>query len=144
MKFRNLLFFLILTLLAACAASPQPQPPRISNAWARPGAAGQNSAIYISIENPNQQADALLQAATEAAMMAELHRTTTDENGVSAMQHQQQVDLLPGVRVVFEPGGLHIMLMNLKHDIKPGDTIPLILKFKNAADIRLEVPVKEQ
>jgi copper(I)-binding protein len=30
---------------------------------------------------------------------------------------------------------VHIMFMNLKHDLKVGDTVNLILKFKNAGDV---------
>jgi hypothetical protein len=143
MKTKYFLCLIAIVLLTACASSAEAQPPVISGAWARPGAAGQTSAIYMTIENPNASADELLGAATNAAKMTELHKTVTDENGVSTMQRQPQVDLPSRSKVVFEPGGLHIMLMNLQHELKPGDVISVILNFKNAGEIMLEIPVRE-
>ena len=44
--------------------------------------------------------------------------------------------------MAFEPGGLHVMLINLQRDLNEGETISLVLKFKNAGEMQLEVPVK--
>jgi len=59
-----------------------------------------------------------------------------------SMHHQMSVNIPAGEQVVFEPGGYHVMLINLQRDLIDGETISLNLKFKNAGEIRLEVPVR--
>jgi periplasmic copper chaperone A len=41
-----------------------------------------------------------------------------------------------------KPGGYHLMLMGLKHDLKPGENVAVILKFERGAEVRVEAPVK--
>jgi len=57
---------------------------------------------------------------------------------------QESVPLAAGAKVEFKPGGLHVMLIGLKQDLKVGDQFELTLHFKNHADIVLKVIVKEE
>jgi copper(I)-binding protein len=45
--------------------------------------------------------------------------------------------------VELKPGGLHIMLVNLKQDLKVGDEIEVTLRFKSGLEMKLTVPVME-
>ncbi|HEX2996471.1 MAG TPA: copper chaperone PCu(A)C, partial [Anaerolineales bacterium] len=45
--------------------------------------------------------------------------------------------------IEFAPGGLHVMLINLKKELKIGDEIEIALHFKNSEDIKLRVPVRD-
>jgi len=128
----------VLLILTACS----PKNLRVTQPWARPGAAGDNSAIYLVIDNPTSEAETLLGAATDVAASTELHRSTM-ENGMMMMEAQEKVFIDARSKVVFEPGGLHVMLVGLKQDLRAGDTIRLTLNFEKAGDITLDVPVKE-
>jgi hypothetical protein len=59
------------------------------------------------------------------------------------MQPVASIPLDPGAEVTFQPGGLHVMLINLTRDLKAGDSINLVLKFKNTGALTIKVPVKE-
>lgn len=136
---RNLALSLtVLLLLTACS----PKNLQVTQPWARPGAAGDNSAIYLVIDNPTSQADTLLSASTDVAASTELHQSSM-ENGMMKMEPQEKVPIDARSKVVFEPGGLHVMLVGLKQDLHPGDSIRLTLNFEKAGAVTLDVPVKE-
>jgi len=68
---------------------------------------------------------------------AELH----DMSNVGSMVMVARVELAAGHEVAFEPGGYHIMLINLKQELVAGDTFDLTLHFEHAADLTIEVKV---
>lgn len=114
----------------------------LRDAWARPGIAGGTSAIYFVLENPGSADDSLLSSSSDVAEAAELHLSEMSSDDTMSMHHQMSVPIPAGEEVAFEPGGLHVMLINLQRDLNEGETISLVLKFKNAGEMQLEVPVK--
>lgn len=59
------------------------------------------------------------------------------------MEPQEAVEIPAGENVQFQPGGLHVMLVGLKNDLKVGDTLKVTLKFETAGEITVEAEVKE-
>lgn len=119
-------------VLAACGAAGSGQF-QVRDAWARPGLAGGNSAVFFVIENPGQ-ADSLLSASGEVAEAVELHMTMM-QDGNMQMMHQMNVPVPTG-ETVFAPGGLHVMLIGLKNDLKVGDTFSVTLHSRKPASKR--------
>lgn len=132
---------LLAVVLAACGAGPGGLA--VENTWARPGEAGGTSAIYFSLNNPTDQEDVLLRAESEAAEHVELHRSMESAEGTMSMHPQHEVPVPPRTRVEFEPGGLHVMLINLQEDLDPEDELSLTLVFEEAGEVTLSVPVRE-
>lgn len=143
-KYMNLFSVLIAAWILAACGTTSYRPVEIKDAWARPALTGQTSAIYLTIDNPNRAADALHGASTDVAGAAELHQSVQDSQGVMSMHPQHGVDVPGEDQVIFAPGGLHIMLVNLNQDLKPGDTIELRLDFEKTGEIVIQVPVKEE
>jgi copper(I)-binding protein len=140
-KVRFALAFAVLALLlAACGASGSGEL-QVKDAWARPGLADGNSAIFFVIVNPGE-ADTLLSASSEVADAVELHMTMM-QDGNMQMAHQMNVPAPTG-ETVFKPGGLHVMLIGLKDDLKTGDTFTVTLAFEKAGERTLTVTVKDQ
>jgi copper(I)-binding protein len=52
------------------------------------------------------------------------------------MPEMHTVDLGPHTRDTFDPGGMHIMLVELKQTLKEGQTFPLALTFARRAKSR--------
>ena len=129
----------IVLSLSACASN---QPLAVKDVWARPGIAGGNSAVYLTINNPGR-ADALLSAKSDVAAQVELHMTKMEQSGAMAMHHQESVAVPAGGQVKFEPGGLHVMFTNLHRDLKVGDNFSLTLRFQSAGEMVLQVKVQE-
>jgi periplasmic copper chaperone A len=133
----------LLASLAGCAPRASGGSLTVQDAWARPAQAGGNSAVYFVIDNPLAEADTLRGAACDAAMMTEVHRTETDASGNSMMKHQESVAVPAREKVEFRPGGLHVMLMNLKDNLEPGQTLAVTLQFAGAGDVQVEAVVRE-
>ncbi len=129
----------IVVLLSGCAA-PATAGVEVRNVWARPAAQGGNGAVYFVIRSP--AADELLGVASDVADAAEMHESLMSGD-VMEMHHLSSVPLKAGEEVVFEPGGLHIMLIGLKQDLKLGDEFDITLQFKSHGDIQLSVPVQD-
>ncbi len=115
----------------------------IKDAWARPGKMGSNSAVYFTIDNPLPNADALLKAEGDIAESVELHESSMDDQGTMMMRPLELVPIDAKTKVEFKPGGLHVMLFSLKHDLNAGDQFTLTLHFQSNPDITLPVQVKE-
>ena len=115
----------------------------IDEPWARTGSAGGTSAVYMLLTNTSQVADRVVAVSSPDAETAVIHDTTIDSKNVATMRPANHVDLDPGVPLVFEPGGLHVMLQGLKHSLKEGDKISIQLTFQHAGTLRASIPVGE-
>jgi len=97
----------------------------VSDAWARATMPGQKvSGAYMQIQS---DVDAhLISASSPAVPRVEVHEMKMDGD-VMRMREVKAVDLPKGKTVSLEPGGYHIMLMNLPKPIAAGEVIPLTL-----------------
>lgn len=108
----------------------------ITDAWVRAAAEGDMSAAYFTVTNQGQSAVRLTGVRTGVAGEAEVHESMQEGNTVR-MQPVAAVEIPAGGRVTFAPGGYHVMLMDLKQTLHPGDRVDLTLVFEGG----LEVPV---
>jgi periplasmic copper chaperone A len=117
---------------------------KIVDAWARPGIKRGNSAIYFGIDNPTGEPDVLLDVSCDIAEDVEIHLSKSDDQGLMTMELQETVTIEPRRKLIFQPGGLHVMLIDLQRDLEFGEKIQMQLYFQVAGEIKLEVTVKEQ
>ena len=137
---RILVFVLAIGFLLSSCAAPATEAVEVRDAWARPAAQGGNSAAYFVIRS--SAADELLSVASNVAEAVEMHESKMSRD-VMQMHQLASVPLGAGDDITFEPGGLHIMLIGLKQDLKAGDEIELSLRFKNHEDLKITVPVQD-
>ena len=137
-------FILIIAVILLSACAPSNGGLTVNETWARPTSKGENGAAYFVIENGTDVDDALISASTDVASTAEAHTSMMDDQGVMSMQMQEAVQVPAGKSVTFKPGGLHIMLIDLKQDLKVGDTFTLTLQFEKTSKITVQVEVREQ
>ena len=71
-----------------------------------------------------------------------MHLSQMGANGEMQMIPQASIPLAAGTKVEFKPGGLHVMLIGLKQELKVGDQFEITLHFKNHTDIVLNVICK--
>jgi periplasmic copper chaperone A len=139
-KPKVILFTLLVLLLSACQREGHLS---VDSPWARPGTAGSNGAAYFAINNATSQPDLLLSANCDLAAATEIHMSRMREDGTMEMRPQENVPVPSGGSVTFEPGGLHVMLVDLQQDLQPGDAFDLQLAFQNAGEISVQVEVLE-
>lgn len=113
----------------------------IDHPWSRstPPVA-QTGAAYFTVKNEGYEADRLLSAESDVADLVQLH-THRMEEGVMRMREVKAVDLPVGVDTVFEPGGLHVMLIGLNAPLAEGGSFPLTLNFERAGPVTVEVEI---
>ena len=107
-----------------------PSPIIVSHVWAKtsiPGSAV--SAAYMQIQS-NQNIK-LIKVETTAANMVEIHNMQMNGD-VMEMNAVDAVDVPAHKMVELKPGGLHVMLMQVKQPIKNGDKVPMTLTFEGA------------
>jgi copper(I)-binding protein len=63
--------------------------------------------------------------------------------GMMGMRPIDSLTLPAGEEVALEPGGYHIMLIDLAEPIEEGDTVPVTLTFENAGEIEVEAEARE-
>ena len=112
----------------------------IYNPMAMAGQAGQMTGGFLVIKNTGATADRLVSASCGAAMMTQVHETVV-ENDIMKMREVASIEIPAGGMVELKHGGYHIMLMDLKQDVKAGETTPCTLKFENAGEVTVEFPV---
>lgn len=140
--YTGLLAALLMTAGLSAPALAGSQEVEVEGAWSRasigikrPGAA------YMTLRNTGDEAVTLTGLETPLAMMAEVHETKTDDNGVSSMAPAGEVRIEAGESVALETGGLHAMLMQLQQPMKEGDSFPLTLLFADGGTLTVEVPI---
>ena len=112
----------VLTWLPAAAAA---QPVTVNDAWVRAPAPGQKvAAAYMELTSSTSMVLSAVSSTVAAA--AELHSTTM-EAGVMKMRPAGRIELPGGKAVKLAPGGLHLMLIDLRKPLKPGDRVALTL-----------------
>ena len=112
----------MLLALSAFAA----QDVTVSGAWVRATAPGQDSAAASM--NITSRQDARLVAVSSPVAKAQIH-TMKQQNGMMVMREVGSLALPAGHEVMLGAGA-HIMLVGLKHALKPGDSVPLKLTFE--------------
>lgn len=116
--------------IAALAAQPALSATiSVTDAWARATMPGQPvSGAYMNIQS---DADArLISVSSPLIPQVEVHEMKMDGD-VMRMREVKAIDLPKGKTVSLQPGGYHIMLMNLQKPITAGEIIPLALVIES-------------
>jgi len=139
----------------------------VTDAWVRPTASAdamsdggemqmgaETTAAYMTLTNTGEEDLRLVNVATQAANIVELHETTMTENDVMQMRPLADGVLLPaGESVELRPGGLHIMLLDLPEPLVSSTALQMMLALipadadptlVDAMMISIGVPVLEE
>jgi periplasmic copper chaperone A len=99
-------------------------------------------AAYMVMENRGANAEILTDAFSLEFEDIELH-ATVHEGDMARMVQQEQIEIPPMERVVFERGGLHLMLMRPKQPLREGDEVSITLRFASGMQIPMMFPVRK-
>lgn len=129
--------------LAATTALAQAPAVKVEGAWARATVAGQQgTGAFMKLTAPS--AHKLVGVSSPVAGVAELHEMKMDGD-IMRMRAVPAIDLPAGTPVQLKPGGLHLMLMDLKAPLRKDTHIPLTLVLQNAqgqtSQLQVSVPV---
>ncbi len=115
---------------------------RVLDRWAPPSYSQVNAAAYITLRNDCPQRIRLRSASAEAvSLSAELHTHITDAQGIIRMRQVKEMTLAPGESLTMQPGGKHLMLMNLRRKLADGEEIVLTLRFTGVPTLKVSIPI---
>lgn len=133
---------LVLGALLLAGSAVAADPVVVRNAWIRAPAPGQPVAgAYMEVTAAAKSA--LVAISSPVAARGELHSTKM-EGGIMKMRPAERIELAAGRPVKLEPGGLHVMLIDLKRTLKPGEKVPLVLTVERVGSSRETVTVQAE
>jgi copper(I)-binding protein len=138
-----------LAVIAICPALAQEHQEykagsvRIEAPWIRATPAGAEVAGgYMKLENTGKEPDRLIGGATSVAGKFEVHEMKMDGSVMRMRELPGGLELKPGQSVELKPGSYHLMLMDLKRQLKEGDKVKGTLVFEKAGKVDLEYTVR--
>ncbi|MGO9135080.1 MAG: copper chaperone PCu(A)C [Methylovirgula sp.] len=116
----------------------------ITDAWIRatpPGATVGGG--FLEIDNKGNAPDRLIGGAAPAtADKVELHESIMQGDVAEMRELTQGVPVAPGGKVIFEPGGKHLMFLGLKGRLTEGQNVKVQLSFEKAGKIDVDFIVR--
>ncbi len=126
------------------AAFPVMAQVTVKDPWVRATVSAQK-ATGAFMQITSTQDARLVEASSPVAGVVEVHEMVMEKD-VMKMRAVKGLDLPAGKTVELKPGGYHVMLMDLKQQMKEGDTVPVTLviegKDKKRSTIEVKAPVK--
>jgi copper(I)-binding protein len=95
---------------------------------------GSPGALYFVVANTGSVPDTLVAIETASAESAELHHSA-ERDGIRSMEPVAELVIPAGAQVRLEPGGFHVMLIDLTDELVPGDTIEVTAVFGHAGRV---------
>jgi periplasmic copper chaperone A len=131
-------------VLVSGATIAQAQAPvTMTGAWVREPVPGRpTTAAYVVLENPGATDLTIVSAATDAAGKVELHEMIRSGD-MMRMSPVKSVIVPARGKVELKPGGLHIMLFELKKPLKEGDSVELTFTTDKGATMKTTAAVKK-
>jgi copper(I)-binding protein len=145
MQFRFILIAAVVALRLAPAAAHDYElgSLHIAQPWVRATPKGASvGGGYMTITNKGTAADRLISASSPAAAKLEIHRMSIEGGVIKMRPLENGLEIKPMATVVLKPGGLHVMLMGLKQQLRKGDRVKSTLVFETAGKIAVEFTVE--
>ena len=117
-------------LAALLVALPAAAQVTVTDPWVRGTVQGQlATGAFMQLKSAKDAK--LIEARSPLAGVVEIHEMTL-ENNVMRMRAVPALALPAGRSVELKPGGYHVMLMDLKQQMKEGEVVPVTLIVETA------------
>jgi copper(I)-binding protein len=111
----------------------------VTQAWVRASSfsdhTGGMTGVFAKITNRTSKTVTLTGGSSSFAPMVQVHQVV---NGMMS-EKAGGIKIAPGKSAILQPGGLHVMLMGLTKEVKPGTMVDIKLNFTNAKPISLKL-----
>lgn len=124
-------------ILAGCSAKPAVETADLWVKSSEMSMAGGMTAVFGTLTNTTSSDITLTGAATEVAGLVEIHEMAMIDGEMKMQELDGGLVIPAGQSVVLEPGGNHIMLMELSTAIEAGQEISVTLNFDGAESLTL-------
>ncbi|MGQ1839858.1 copper chaperone PCu(A)C [Kocuria turfanensis] len=132
--------------VSSAPASSVAAPLRVEQAWVKARTTPGMTGAFATLVNDTDVPVTLVGVTTDGASgSTELHETALDpETGSTVMRRMAEpVTIAPGASYVLEPGGNHIMLLDLQCGLYAGEALDLTLQFDGGAGQTVAAPIRD-
>lgn len=132
--------------LSALITAPAPAAAglELSGAWVRALPPVQrNTAAYLTLRNTGDAALTVTGGHAAGAARLEIHRSE-QVDGTMRMRRVEELTLAPGEQVQLQPGGVHLMLLDLEKMPAEGEQVELCLSLATGEPVCTLAPVRRQ
>ena len=142
-----------LLALAACGTTEEDAPAgsvstdgeaqvSITDPWVKAADEGMTAA-FGTITNPGEEDVVVTAADTGVSTVMELHEMATGDSGEMVMTKKEGGIVVPaGGQAELNPGGDHLMLMDLTESLEPGQDISITLTMGDGSRFSFDAPVR--
>lgn len=135
--------------LTGCTAAEAPAEQNVQQAqtlqavdtWAKAAKKGM-SAGFGTLSNTGSDAVVLTGVTDAAGDEIQIHETAGTGQSASMKQLEGGLRIEPGQQVVLEPGGTHLMFMDLKKPLAPAGKIALNLQFADGSSTPVDFEIR--
>jgi periplasmic copper chaperone A len=113
----------------------------VTDAWVRAVPGSTVAAAYFTARNTGTRPLTIIGIRTSMAARAMIHETTL-VGTQSTMRPHEQLPLAPGQSVHLTPGGMHVMLMDLRQPLEPGAQVQLVLLLEGGMSLTVMARVR--
>jgi uncharacterized protein YcnI/copper(I)-binding protein len=114
----------------------------ISTPWTRATPPGAKVAGgYLTVTNGGKTSDKLLGGTFTGGSRIEVHEMSMNDGVMKMRPLNDGLEIKPGATVKLEPGGYHLMLMDLAKPLAKGDKVKAQLQFEKAGKVDVELDV---
>jgi copper(I)-binding protein len=129
-----------LALLVAVASAQAPGLVA-RDAWVRATPGMDMAAAYVTLRNVSANPITVTGVQSPIAGQVMIHETRI-QGGQSTMRPHEQLVIAPGNTVKLEPGGLHVMLHELKQPLMAGQSVPLVFTLSGGGSLQVTAAVR--
>lgn len=128
----------------ALTASASVTDVSVTDPWSRQPAIGQpNAAVYMVVSNPTATDVTILNASSPVTDRVELHEAVRNDSGTVQMQRIGAGVVVPaGGGVSFEPGGAHVMMLDIDSATYPTDNVEVTLELDSGDTLTFNAEVR--
>ncbi len=127
----------VTSALALCTGAAFAQTLAVDGAWVRatvPGQTGTGGFMRIT----SKEGAKLVGIKSPVAAVGEVHEMKMEGSTMKMAALKNGLNLPAGEAVELKPGGLHLMLLDLKATLAPGTNVPVTLQLQDAKGKRFE------
>ena len=118
-------------------------PLKLEQPWTRATPAGAKIAGgYLVVTNTGSAPDRLLGGSSEVSGKVEIHEMAVKDGVMTMRGLPDGLVIKPGEKTELKPGSYHLMLMDLKRQLKEGESIKATLNFEKAGAVAVEFTVQ--
>lgn len=136
---------LLLSTTLACLSLPALAQVSVTEPWVR-GTVAAQKATGAFMQLKAEKDSRLVAAKSPIAGVVEIHEMAMEKDVMKMRALPNGLELPAGKAVELKPGGYHVMLLDLKQQVKEGDTVPITLvvegKDKKQVTVEVKAPVK--